>query len=340
MQWKGKKVLLTGGSGTLGRALTKKLLSYDIDTLRIFSRDEGKQLSMSTEFTDSRLRFMIGDVRDRERIKFAMEDIDIVFHIAALKQVPVAEYNPFEAVKTNVLGSQNVIDACLAREVEIAVAISSDKAVSPLNTYGATKLVMEKIFSAANFYKGKKKCIFTTVRYGNVMGSRGSVIPQFINSIKKSSMVTITDPEMTRFNITLSQALELILASVENAVGGEIFIPKLKAYKLKDLAEVMIELFDTNTRINYSSIRPGEKMHEALINESESPYVIESGGTYVLLSPVRYPTNISEYKDSKAECLEGTYSSDRVPLISKSELKTLIKNEILDEKNPFKPSYG
>lgn len=340
MDVKGKKILLTGGSGTLGRALTKKLLTLDVDTIRIFSRDEGKQISMLGELSDPRLRFIIGDVSDRERIKFAMEDIDIVFHVAALKQVPVAEYNPFEAVKTNVMGSQNVIDACLAHEVELAVAISSDKAVSPLNTYGATKLVMEKIFSAANFYKGKRRTVFTTVRYGNVMGSRGSVIPQFINSINKNSTVTITDPQMTRFNITLSGALELILTAVRNAIGGEIFIPNLKAYKLSDLASVMIEIFDKRTSINYSSIRPGEKMHEALINESESPYVIDSEGTYVLLSPVKYADNIPYYKNSKTGCLQGTYSSDKVPLLNKPELRKLIEHEILDEKNPFRPNFN
>lgn len=339
LKLKGKKILLTGGSGTLGRALTKKLLTLEVDTIRIFSRDEGKQLSMSGELTDPRLRFIIGDVSDKERIKFAMEDIDVVFHVAALKQVPVAEYNPFEAVKTNVVGSQHVIDACLAHGVDLAVAISSDKAVSPLNTYGATKLVMEKIFSAANFYKGKRKTIFTTVRYGNVMGSRGSVIPQFINSINKNSTVTITDPQMTRFNITLSGALELILTAVENAVGGEIFIPKLKAYRLSDLASVMIDIFDTNANINYTSIRPGEKMHEALINESESSYVIESEGTYVLLSPVRYPDNISYYNNPKKGILQGIYSSDKVPILSKSELRKLIEYEILDKNNPFRPTF-
>lgn len=335
----GKKVLLTGGSGTLGRALTKKLLQLDVDTIRIFSRDEGKQVLMSTDFDDERLRFIIGDVRDKERIIMAMEDIDIVFHIAALKQVPVAEYNPFEAVKTNVVGSQNVIDACMARNIEVAVAISSDKAVSPLNTYGATKLLMEKIFSAANFYKGKRKGIFTNVRYGNVMGSRGSVIPQFINSIKKSSSITITNSEMTRFNITLSQALDLILFAVDKAVGGEIFVPKLDAYRLGDLAEVMLELFGANSIINYSSIRQGEKMHESLINESEALYTIESEGTYIIASPSMYPQNIDRYRNVLKDCIVGSYSSDKVPVIGKKEIKHLIQHEILNEKNPFRPTF-
>ena len=339
MSLKGKKILLTGGSGTLGRALTKKLLDLDVDTIRIFSRDEGKQVRMAAEMTDHRLRFIIGDVRDRDRVIFAMEDIDVVFHIAALKQVPVAEYNPFEAVKTNVIGSQNVIEACMAREVEFAVAISSDKAVSPLNTYGATKLLMEKIFTAANFYKGTRKTIFTCVRYGNVMGSRGSVIPQFIDSIRNSSSITITDPNMTRFNITLSQALNFILNSMSKAIGGEIFVPKLDAYRLSDLAKAIINIFNKNTVVNYTSIRQGEKMHESLINESESQFTIESDGTYIILSPTRFLENIGKYPNAKKECIHGKYSSENVKLIDEALLKKMIESEVLDMNNPFRPNY-
>jgi UDP-N-acetylglucosamine 4,6-dehydratase len=335
----GKKILITGGTGTLGRALTKKLLEYDISAIRVFSRDEVKQLEMSSEISDSRVRFIIGDVRDKERLRFAIEDIDIVFHVAALKQVPVAEYNPFEAVKTNVLGSQNLIDACMEEEVKIAMAISSDKAVSPLNTYGATKLVMEKIFISANFYKGKRDTVFTAVRYGNVMGSRGSVIPQFIKSIEDSGSVFITNPHMTRFNITLSDALELILTSLRKAKGADIFIPKLDAYRLSDLAESLIDIFQREIKINYSSIRPGEKMHETLINENESQYVIESETSYVLLSPEVYNGQLSLYPNPKTNPLQGNYSSDKVPLISKSKLVQLIRTEILDESNPFRPIY-
>lgn len=339
MSLKGKKILLTGGSGTLGRALTKKLLDLDVDTIRIFSRDEGKQVPMAAEMTDHRLRFIIGDVRDRDRVIFAMEDIDVVFHIAALKQVPVAEYNPFEAVKTNVIGSQNVIEACMAREVEFAVAISSDKAVSPLNTYGATKLLMEKIFTAANFYKGTRKTIFTCVRYGNVMGSRGSVIPQFIDSIRNSSSITITDPNMTRFNITLSQALNFILNSMSKAIGGEIFVPKLDAYRLGDLAKAIINIFNKNTVVNYTTIRQGEKMHESLINESESQFTIESDGTYIILSPTRFLENIGKYPNAKKECIHGKYSSENVKLIDEALLKKMIESEVLDMNNPFRPNY-
>lgn len=333
----GKKILVTGGTGTLGSALTKKLLEFDVSTVRVFSRDEGKQLDMASQITDDRIRFIIGDVREKERLRFAMNDIDIVFHVAALKQVPVAEYNPFEAVKTNVLGSQNVIEACMDQGVEVAMAISSDKAVSPLNTYGATKLVMEKIFMAANYYKGGIPTIFTAVRYGNVLGSRGSVVPQFIKSIKNSSRVTVTNPNMTRFNTTLTEALNLIIRGLEKANGAEIFIPKLKAYKLGDLVDAIVELSDRKVKVEYSSIRPGEKMHETLINEGEARYAIESGGDYVLLSSEFYESSIRRYPDAKEQCIQGDYSSDKVDLISKSKLKQIIQREIFDESNPYRP---
>jgi len=313
------------------------LLTYDIGAVRIFSRDEVKQLEMSSEICDNRIRFIIGDVRDKERLRFAMEDIDIVFHVAALKQVPVAEYNPFEAVKTNVLGSQNVIDACMEEEVETAVAISSDKAVSPLNTYGATKLVMEKMFTSANFYKGKRDTIFTAVRYGNVMGSRGSVVPEFIKSIRNAGKITLTDPSMTRFNITLSEAIELILTGLKHAKGADIFIPKLDAYRLSDLAECIVECIGKDIRVNYASIRPGEKMHETLINDNESRFTLETNGTYVLLSPETFDGHLSSYTNPTTNCLQGEYSSDKVPVISKSRLMQIINREIFDETNPLRP---
>jgi UDP-N-acetylglucosamine 4,6-dehydratase/UDP-glucose 4-epimerase len=333
----GKKVLITGGTGTLGGALTKKLLENDVNTIRVFSRDEVKQVEMSSQISDRRLRYIIGDVRDKERLRFAVDDIDVVFHVAALKQVPVAEYNPFEAVKTNVMGSQNVIDACMAEEVDIAMAISSDKAVSPLNTYGATKLLMEKIFTSANYYKGSRHTIFTAVRYGNVLGSRGSVIPQFIKSIQDTGTITITDPNMTRFSITLSEALDLILAGLKNAKGAEIFIPKLEAYRVGDLAESLIDVLGKKVKTKHSSIRPGEKMHESLISENEARYTLESEGMYILLSPEVYQRNAGLYAKAIMNPLKGNYSSDKVPLINKSRLKQMIEREIFDESNPFRP---
>ena len=216
----GKKVLITGGTGSLGTALTRRLLTTNVDTIRIFSRDELKQVEMSSKFNEKRLRFLIGDVRDKERLMHALEDIDIVIHAAALKHVPVIEYNPFEAVKTNVNGSQNLIEACLKNNVEKVIAIGTDKAVAPLNTYGTTKLLMERLFVSANYYKGNHKTSFTCVRYGNVLGSRGSIVPLFVKQIKNNQNVTVTDPTMTRFNITMDKALDLILRAIENGKGG------------------------------------------------------------------------------------------------------------------------
>ena len=336
----GKKILVTGGTGTLGRALTRKLLMHDVETIRIFSRDEGKQLEMSSNIEDKRLRFIIGDVRDRERIMYAMEDIDIVFHISALKQVPVAEYNPFEAIKTNVIGSQNVIDASIMNNIDVAVAISSDKAVSPLNTYGATKLLMERMFTSANFYKGNRETKFTSVRYGNVLGSRGSVVPQFLKSIQNSSSINITDPNMTRFNITLSDALNLILYALEHTKGGEVFVPKLDAYRLKDLAQSIIEITQKHVTINYSSIRTGEKLHESMINEHEAPYTIESNNVYILLSPQTYENLLNSYSNVKVNTISGNYSSDKTSFLDIPTLKKIIIREIFDETNPFRPIYN
>ena len=242
--FEGKKVLITGGTGSLGKALTKKILETDVDTIRIFSRDELKQVEMQADFNDERLRFLIGDVRDKERIFRALEDIDIVLHTAALKHVPVAEYNPFEAVKTNVYGTQNVIDTCIDKNIKAAIAIGTDKAVSPLNTYGATKLLMERLFIAANYYKGRhrKDLKFLCVRYGNVLGSRGSILPIILKQIQMKKKITITDPSMTRFNITMNQALNLVFRALENGIGGQVFIPKLKAYKVGDMKDAILDL--------------------------------------------------------------------------------------------------
>ena len=231
----GKKVLISGGTGSLGRALTKKLLDTNVEAIRILSREEWKQIQMQSEFSDKRLRFLVGDVRDKDRLLHALEDIDIVFHTAALKHVPIAEYNPFEAVKTNIYGSQNIIEACLDKNVSIALAVGTDKAVSPLNTYGATKLLMERLFISANNYKGKHKINFLCVRYGNVLGSRGSLVPKMVQQILSGKKVTITDPQMTRFNITMDHSLELIFRALKNGVGGEVFVPKLKAYSVGDV---------------------------------------------------------------------------------------------------------
>lgn len=332
----GKKILITGGTGSLGQALTKRLLKTDASAIRILSRNENKQVMMESEFHDRRLRFLIGDVRDKERLITAFEDIDIVFHAAALKHVPVIEYNPFESIKTNVIGSQNVIDACLHQNVEAAVCIGTDKAVSPLNTYGATKLLMEKLFVTANNYLNREKhrTKFLAVRYGNVVGSSGSVIPKFIEQIKAKKKITITDPNMTRFSITMEQALDLIIDAAISGKESEIYVPKLKAYSIMDVKDALFEILgDTGEEI--IGIRPGEKLHEVLINRDEIRVSWDLGDKYMIANPLKDEDIIKKSYSGKIRKIEGVeiYSSDNVERLSKSELKHLIlESDLLDIK--------
>ena len=326
--FEGKKILITGGTGSLGQALTKKLLEFDLDTLRIFSRDEWKQSQMQEEFNDDRLRFFIGDVRDKERLSRALEDVNIVVHAAALKQVPVAEYNPFEAVKTNVYGSQNLIDSCLDADVEFVLAVGTDKAVSPFNTYGATKFLMERLFVSANYYKGNHKVKFLCVRYGNVLGSRGSIVPVFVNQIKSGKKITVTDPSMTRFNITMEQALELIIRSLKNGNGGEVFVPKLKAYTVENMMLAITELLKSKNEIKRIPVRPGEKFHESLISKDELRNTYESKLDYIIYDDQVQNDDLS-MPDIKKSNLNQEYSSDKVELLTKDELKQILLEEKL-----------
>jgi len=325
--FKGKKILITGGTGSLGQALTKRLLKEQVDVIRIFSRNENKQVVMESEFEDDRLRFLLGDIRDQSRLERALEDIDIVFHAAALKHVPVIEYNPFEAIKTNVIGSSNVIEACLHENVDIAVGIGTDKAVSPLNTYGATKLLMEKLFVTAGNYldKNRHKTKFLALRYGNVLGSSGSVIPKFIEQIKNRKKISITDPNMTRFSITMDQALEFILSSVSISKGSEVFVPKIKAYKIETLKDAMKELFK-NVEYEKIPVRQGEKYHETMINEDELKYTIETNSRYIISRIFADKIKDGTYDGMYKTTLEKQYSSDVVKQMTSSELATLIKN--------------
>ena len=326
--FEGKTILITGGTGSLGQALTKKLLTLNADTIRIFSRNESKQIEMESNFEDNRLRFFVGDVRDTDRLYSALEDVDIVFHAAALKHVPKIEYNPFESIKTNVIGSQNIIDNSLRQDVAKVICVGTDKAVSPLNTYGATKLLMEKLFVSANNYVNpeKHKTKFVAVRYGNVLGSSGSVIPKFIQQIKLKKKVTITEPNMTRFNISMDDALELILNATKSGISSEVFVPKLKAYSLQDIADVTKELLgDTGQEI--IGIRSGEKLHETLINHDEIRNTWEYNNMYMVKEAVdqeSYPGV------KKVEHLES-YSSDKVENISREELKNMIQKSGLLE---------
>ena len=323
---KGKKVLITGGTGSLGIALTKRLLQENVDTIRIFSRNENKQLEMDSKFHDDRLRFLLGDIRDYNRLTRAFEDIDIVFHAAALKHVPIIEYNPFEAIKTNVIGSQNVIDACLEEDVEKAICIGTDKAVSPLNTYGATKLLMEKLFITASNYlkKERHKTKFIALRYGNVLGSSGSVIPKFINQIKNNEKITITNSNMTRFSISIDEALDFILKATEIGKGSEIFVPKLRAYSLMDVKDALFDLLG-KTDEQIVGIRPGEKLHEILINNDEMNYCWEYQEMYMILDPSlrRFISLTNELPEKKKIENMEVYSSDAVEKISKEELKKI-----------------
>jgi len=284
---------------------------------------------MQSMFPDKRLRFLIGDVRDKERFNRALEDINIVIHAAALKHVPVAEYNPIEAVKTNVYGTQNLIECCLSNNVDIALGIGTDKAVSPLNTYGATKLLMERIIISANNFKGKHKVKFICVRYGNVLGSRGSIVETFINQIQTGKKITITDPTMTRFNITINEGVDLIFRALSKGNGGETFIPKLKAYKVGDMKEALMELFKSKSEIETISVRPGEKYHESLINKHELRNAHELDEDYVIIEKNQLFHEYVEPPGLKKIVLNDEYSSDNVELLTKNELKEILIKEKL-----------
>ena len=326
-----KKILITGGTGSLGQALTRRLLKEKVDTIRIFSRNEEKQVFMENKFHDKRLRFLLGDINDLERLKRAFEDIDIVFHAAALKHVPKIEYNPFEAIKTNVIGSQNVIDACLHADVERAIAIGTDKAVSPLNTYGATKLLMEKLFVTANNYINplKHRTKFIAFRYGNVFGSSGSVVPIFIEQIQQKQKVTITDSQMTRFSITMDEALDFILNATTYGQGSEIFVPKMRSYNIMNVADSLQSLIG-NYGQEVIGIRPGEKLHEVLINEDEIRHTWEYNGMYVVTNPHYTKFHGKKIQEDYTGITKLTdidnYSSAFSEKISNKELELMIKN--------------
>lgn len=282
----GKSVLITGGTGSLGKALTNHIFKYhnDIKKLVIFSRDEQKQFIMAQEYPPEKypqIRFFIGDVRDNERLLRAFQGIDVVIHAAAMKHVHLAEYNPDECIKTNIGGAQNVIDAALKTNVSNVVALSTDKACAPINLYGATKLTSDKLFVAANNIKGANKIKFSVVRYGNVMGSNGSVIPFFMKK-KKELVLPITDKRMTRFNISLQGGVDMVMHAIEFSWGGEIFIPKIPSYKITDVAKAIAP----ECELKIVGIRPGEKIHEEMITSSDSFNTYDLGKYYTILPPV------------------------------------------------------
>lgn len=277
------RLLITGGTGSFGRAFVRTLLqsNAEVERVVVYSRDELKQWQMQQEFPESlfpQLRFFLGDVRDCSRLVRALQGVDSVVHAAALKQVPAAEYNPIEFIKTNVLGAENVVQACLDTAVKRVVALSTDKAAAPINLYGATKLCSDKLFIAANNIKGSRDLRFSVVRYGNVMGSRGSVIPFFLEEVKKG-ILPITDPSMTRFNITLAEGVAMVFWVLDRALGGELFVPKIPSYRLSDLAEAI----GPRSGRSVVGIRPGEKIHEEMITASDSFSTVDLGSYYAIL---------------------------------------------------------
>ena len=329
-----KRILITGGTGSFGQAFVSKILKNDPDIKRIviFSRDELKQWEMSNKFPISKfpgIRFFLGDIRDKTRLSRALEDIDIVVHAAALKQVPAAEYNPIEFINTNITGSNNLIQACLDANVRVVVALSTDKAAAPINLYGATKLCSDKLFIAANNIKGSRDLRLSVVRYGNVIGSRGSVIPYFLNQ-SKIGKLSVTDERMTRFNISLSEGVDLVLWSIENSLGGEIIVPKIPSYKITDV----VKAITPNKSFEVIGKRPGEKIHEEMITTSDSSLTVDIGKYYLILNKEEDFKRLKKQDFDFKKVPEGfSYSSgNNEKFLSVDEIRDLIKTNI-DEKN-------
>jgi UDP-N-acetylglucosamine 4,6-dehydratase (inverting) len=329
---KNKNIFISGGTGSFGKKMTSFLLkNVNIKKIIIFSRDEQKQYQLKKKYNSKKVRFLLGDVRDKERLNFAMKDSNIVIHAAALKHVDMAEYNPFEYINTNVVGAENIISCALANNVEKVIALSTDKASSPANLYGATKLLSDKLFVAANNYKGKNKIKSSVVRYGNVMGSRGSVIPLFLKQ-KKENYFTVTDPKMTRFNITLDEGVKFVLFALKEMLGGEIFIPKLKSYTLENL----VRAISPNKKIKYIGLRPGEKKHEEMISINDSLNTLEFNKHYVILPNSEFYTlNLKKYaiikRNSKAVKKDFCYNSyENSDFLSVKEIKKIIDTSFDD----------
>lgn len=325
-----KSVLITGGTGSFGKKFTQIILKQypDIKRLVIYSRDELKQFDMAQIYPENKfpqVRFFIGDVRDRNRFIRACEGIDIIIHTAALKQVPAAEYNPDEFIKTNIGGAQNVIDGALSTPVKVVIALSTDKACAPINLYGATKLVSDKLFIAANNIKGKRDLRFSVVRYGNVMGSRGSVIPFFINKAKNENVFPITHKNMTRFNISLEDGVEMVLWAIENALGGEIFVPKIPSYKIETVAKAI----SPNAKLVDIGIRAGEKLHEDMISISDAMNTIDIGKYYAILPSGINKTKYLNHYGGKEVSEKFYYNSgENIEWISVEKMRVLIKKYV------------
>ncbi|SDK04027.1 UDP-N-acetylglucosamine 4,6-dehydratase (inverting) [Sediminibacillus albus] len=320
MNLKNKVILVTGGTGSFGKKFISNILKQSVKKVIVFSRDELKQYEMAQEYSDSRIRFFIGDVRDKERLYRAFDGVDIVIHAAAMKHVGACEYNPFEAVKTNIHGAQNIVEAAIDCKVKRVIALSTDKAASPVNLYGATKLASDKLFVAANSYAGDKDTRFAVVRYGNVVGSRGSVVP-FFQQLKATGEIPITDARMTRFWITLDKGVQFVLDSLLRMQGGEIFVPKIPSMNVVDLAKSIAP----HCEIKYVGIRPGEKLHETMITEDDARRTLEYNSYYVIQPEFSWWSNIYELEGEKLP--EGfKYTSDtNTDWLSVDDLKILVE---------------
>lgn len=319
-----KNILITGGTGSFGKKCTAIILQrYKPRRIIIFSRDELKQFEMSQEFSDTKyecIRYFIGDVRDKERLNRAFRGVDFVIHAAALKQVPAAEYNPFEAVKTNILGAQNVINVAIDQGVRRVIALSTDKAANPINLYGATKLCSDKLFIAGNSYVGSDQCIFSVVRYGNVAGSRGSVIPFFLKC-KKNGVLPITDPRMTRFWITLEQGVNFVFACMEKMVGGELFVPKLPSMNIMDVAKTIAP----GCKTKVIGIRPGEKLHEVMITKDDARRTLEFSKYFIIQPDFPFWKHRCNRKSGKPVKEDFEYNSGMNPwVLTSDEMKEII----------------
>jgi UDP-N-acetylglucosamine 4,6-dehydratase (inverting) len=327
----GKRILITGGTGSFGKKFVETILKKypDLKRVVVYSRDELKQYEMAQLFPEDKypqLRFFIGDVRDRERLKRACERIDIIVHAAALKHVPIAEYNPIECINTNIIGAENVVNVALDCGIQNVVALSTDKACAPINLYGATKLCSDKLFIAANNMKGLRDLKFSVVRYGNVLGSRGSVVPFFLN-VKKNGTLPITHMDMTRFNITLEEGVDMVLYAIEHSWGGELFVPKIPSYKITDIAKAVAP----GAKLEVVGIRPGEKLHEEMITETDSLSTYDCGRYYVI-APFMHSWKMEDWiKTFKAKKVAEGFkynSGSNTSWLSVDEVRALIKKHV------------
>ena len=323
-----KRILVTGGTGSFGKLFVKKLLQFEPEEIIVFSRDENKQGTMERELSGTNIRYVLGDVRDYQSVREAMRGVHIVVHAAALKWIPQVEYNVWQGILTNVTGIQNIIDAAKDENIEKIVALSTDKAVDPVNAYGMTKALQERLVTTANLHN-RGKTVFVSTRYGNVLGSRGSVVPLFRSLIDANKPITVTDPSMTRFVMTLDDSVNLVMEALTKGVGGEVFVKKMPAHTVSDIIDIMYENVPKNKQhIKVIGIRPGEKIHETLVSESESLRTVDLGDYYVILPQIELPSVLKKYGNAK-KIGPVTYASNTTNRISKEKLRDMMKKEHL-----------